>query len=214
MDPKYVRTTVENLLADLLRNPGIGRPRSFMGRYGRPLGFGIALGIGGAAGCSDALPLVPDAYTMTDADASVDTRDALPAVADTPVNPDTRDALPPAPDAYGMTPDARDTSVDTRDALPSAPDLYGLTMVEVPPARDTRDALPPGIDGDDVTDVSPAETRNALPDVIDLYGISIDTRDALPPAPDAYGMTDRPLLKDTKDGGPIDGGPIDGGKAD
>ena len=89
-----------------------------------------------------------------------------------------------------------------------------MSMAEVPPARDTRDALPPGIDGDDVTDVSPAETRNALPDVIDLYGISIDTRDALPPAPDAYGMTDRPLLEDTKDSGPIDGGPIDGGKAD
>ena len=77
-----------------------------MGRYGRPLGFGIALGIGGAAGCSgSSLSPAPDAQgiTMPDADASVDTRDALPAVADTPVNPDTRDALPPAPDLYGMT---------------------------------------------------------------------------------------------------------------
>ena len=72
MDPKYVRTTVENLLADLLRNPGIGRPRSFMGRYGRPLGFGIALGLGGAAGCAgsggttDALPPAADAYGVLD----------------------------------------------------------------------------------------------------------------------------------------------------
>jgi hypothetical protein len=209
MDPKYVRTTVENLLADLLRNPGIGRPRSFMGRYGRPLGFGIALGLGGAAGCSDS-SLSP----ARDADASVDARDALPAVADLPVNPDTRDALPPRPDLYGMTMIDLPPARDTRDALPLAPDAYGMSRPDGPPPRDTRDALPPGIDGDDVTDVSPADTRNALPDVTDLYGISRDTRDALPPAPDAYGIVDRPLLEDTKDSGSIDGGLSDGGKAD
>jgi hypothetical protein len=195
MDPRYVRKTVENLLADLLRNPGIGRPRSFLGRYGRPLGFGIALGIGGAAGCSDS-NLSP----------GLNPADAAP---DRPVLVDAKDDGPGPADGDGtvMSPDTADgpAMADTRDALPPAPDLYGLTAIDVPPARDTRDALSPGVDGSDVTDVSPADTRDALPRSPDVYGMTIDTRDALPRSPDAYGITDRPVAVDTNGSVAIDG---------
>lgn len=189
MDPRDVRRTVDNLLADLLRNPRIGRPRSFMGRYGRPLGFGIALGMSGAIGCGgsgdggDALPAAIDAYGTTDL--RLPPEDTQPDGADVPTIADTREALPPARDTYGMAREVLEASVDTRDALPPAPDVYGITAVDGLPTRDTRDALPPGIDG------------------------SIDTRDALPPAPDAYGIMDRPLPVDTNDGGPLDGGKAD-----
>lgn len=180
MDSKYVRKTVENLLAELEKNPAIGRRMSpsFMSRYGRPLGLGIALGVSGAVGCgdsseestspdarmtsSDVLPGNRDAYGMAMPDAAADTRDALSPNYDVYVRPlDTGRA-----DAYGITSDA---PRDTRDALPFAIDAYG--MVADRPA-DSRDAL------------SPADTRDALPFAIDAYGIRPDTRDA-PPVPDA-----------------------------
>ena len=202
MNPRYVRTMVDRLLADLERNPQLGRRRSFMGRYGRPLGFGLALGIGGAAGCGGGSSL-----TVSDAaDAIVRKSDSLPPSVDAygaqvdglMVKTDTADAVPPAIDVYAMTAEVQ-PPVDTRDALPTPADAYGMMMPDVPPPADAygmaMDMRPP------------VDTRDALPTPADAYGIvpdlrpPIDTRDALPPAVDVYAM----LV-------PIDGGSVDGGQ--
>jgi hypothetical protein len=189
MDPKQVRKTIDNLLADLVRTPSLGRPQSFLGRYGRPVALGVALGIGGVAGCSsgsdtrDALPESEAAYGVAIF------RDAADGASD------TRDALPEAAAVYGtdvFSPssiDARDGgSADTRDALPVQADAYGIVM-DLPP-------LP--IDAAD--------------------GATADTRDTLPPVGDAYGVMDLPLREDTVDalspavdGSPVDVSPVDAG---
>jgi hypothetical protein len=191
MDPKHVRRTVENLLADLQRNPAIGRP-SWMRRYGRPLGFGIALGIGGAAGCGDsgnekhdALPTVVDAYGVRDLPAAIEKQDAPPSGLDG--GADTRDALPGPIDVYGVNDYPKD--VDRRDAPP--PGLDGAETLDV--SRDVlaAEAPPPGIDGATAVDVSPVDTRDALPLMSDAYGVQ-DVRDALPLMSDAYGVRDMP----------------------
>lgn len=213
MDSKYVRTTVDNLLAELERNPAIGRrpSPSFMNRYGRPLGLGIALGVSGAAGCSgsseeskgnpDALPFARDAYGVPD----VYRADAAPA--DRPVDrqADTYPFGGPV-DAYGMT--MPDRPADLR-FLDGPVDLYGISSDG---RLDTRDALPPNWDlyaappwdtsrDTDGTMADTMDTRPLIGDGYgDLYGISnpdrpADTRDALPLFGDAYGMTnpDRPV---------------------
>jgi hypothetical protein len=197
MDPKQVRRTIDNLLADLVRNPSLGRPQSFMGRYGRPLGLGLALGIGSVAGCSsgsenrDALPAAADAYG---ADSffliSSDARDGGTI--------DTRDALPGTVDIYGATVDSLNLSpdsvdgakADTRDALPILADAYGIVM-DLPP-------LPI-----DAADGAKADTRDALPLVGDAYGIMdlplrVDTADVLPPAVDGSPVDRSPVDTDNK----------------
>jgi len=193
MDPKQVRRTIDNLLADLVRNPSLGRPQSFMGRFGRPLALGVALGIGSVAGCSS----------------GSDNRDALPAAADVY----GADRFLPSPS------DARDGgTIDTRDALPGTVDIYGATVdsLNLPPdsvdgaTADTRDALPVLADAYGlVMDLPP------LPiDAAD--GVTADTRDALPLVGDAYGIVDLPLRVDTADarspavdGSPVDSSPVD-----
>ena len=192
MDPKQVRRTIDNLLADLVRNPSLGRPQSFMGRFGRPLALGVALGVGSVAGCSsgsdnrDALPGSVDAYgaLVIRADASdggtIDTRDALPG---------TVDIYGATVDSLNLPPDSVDSATaDTRDALPVQADAYGIVM-DLPP-------LP--IDAAD--------------------GATADTRDTLPPVGDAYGVMDLPLREDTVDalspavdGSPVDVSPVDAG---
>ena len=131
MDSKYVRTKVETLLAELERNPALGRRRSpsFMNRYGRPLGLGLALGVSGAVGCSgssesktpDAMPAPKDAYAVPDSrrDSAPDTVPAQAEVGIPDVPADTRDVLPPRVDAYGVV---------ARDAPPYLP-------VDAPDAR-------------------------------------------------------------------------------
>jgi hypothetical protein len=157
MDSKYVRKTVENLLAELERNPAIGRRQSpsFMSRYGRPLGLGIALGVSGVAGCddSDALPPRADAYgggPFLKRDASPPTSDASDAGA-LDLAADTRDALPNDVPVYGVgigNEDAQDATpkADTRDAVPEADAVYGtdvgygIDTKDAPPIADTGDA--------------------------------------------------------------------------
>jgi hypothetical protein len=155
MDPKYVRKTVENLLAELERNPAIGRrpSPSFMGRYGRPLGLGIALGVSGVAGCdSDALPQRADAYGVADVgplpkmDAPPLTIDASDAGA-REVSAEAMDVLPGPVDVYGGPADVP-PMVDTRDALPNDVPVYGVDVgrgidtQDAPPVSDTQDAQP------------------------------------------------------------------------
>lgn len=187
MDSKYVRKTVDNLLAELERNPAIGRRMSpsFMSRYGRPLGLGIALGVSGVAGCSGSSEESKNP-------------DALPAA---------KDALDGARDAYGISwevqgsPDLYRADVaqpaDTRDALSYSIDAYGIRS-DAP--VDTRDALGPTYD----IYVRPLDTGH-----VDVYGVSGfpdarlagDAVEALPPRVDAYGMVpDRPA--DTRDASP------------
>ena len=203
MDPRNVRRTIDNLLADLVRNPSLGRPQSFMRRFGRPLGLGFALGIGSVAGCGngsgnngDALPSSVDIYG---ADAMVRTD-----VADSRM-PDTRDALPRAVDIYGaadwFVPPADSDIADIRDALPVTADLYGLVADAPVDGRtvDTRDALPPGVD------IYGAD-RFVPPDVDGIDGGTTDARDALPPSSDIYGATiDAQVRADVADAlSPID----------
>lgn len=163
MDSKYVRTTVENLLAELERNPAIGRrpSPSFMGRYGRPLGLGIALAASGVAGCddSDALPPRADAYGVADVGPLLK-MDAPPLTSD-------------AADAG-----AREVSAETRDVLPGPVDVYG-GPADVSPTADTRDALPYPIDAYGIR----VDARDALPNDVPVYGVdvgSIDAQDAQP----------------------------------
>jgi hypothetical protein len=142
MNPRYVRTMVDRLLSDLERDPRIGRPRSWMGRFGRPLGLGLAMGIGGITGCSgDTLPSTADAYGIAADVAGSDIPNALPEVdaaygiaPDRAPPADTRDALPIAPDAYGLA------DLTPRDALPFPHDAYGTTA-------DAPDSAPPAADG-------------------------------------------------------------------
>src|ERR1039457_6500267 len=164
MDPKQVRKTIDNLLADLVRNPSLGRPQSFMGRFGRPLALGVALGVGSVAGCSsgsdnrDALPGSVDGYGGT---AGVVIRSEVPDGA----SADTRDALPGTVDIYGATvdslnppPDSADgATADTRDALPLVGDAYGIVIV--PLRVDTADTISPVVDGSPV-DSSPVDADN------------------------------------------------------
>jgi hypothetical protein len=205
MDPKYARTTVDRLLADLEKNPRIGRP-SLMRRYGRPLGLGLALGLGGLAGCSS--------------DAT------LPVTADAADGPVTRnDSLPPSVDLYGIVlPDAADASdgpadvaavpPDVADVLPRIVDAYGMRtdVLDVPPLlTDAQDVIPPS---GDLYGILNTDAQDVLPPARDAYGIAGDTRDAvppsvdasdaLPPAVDVYAMVG--------DGGVVDGGDLDGGK--
>jgi hypothetical protein len=132
MNPKYVRSAVDRLLADLAKDPRIGRP-SLMRRYGRPVGFGLALGLGGITGCgsgsstTDALPPLVDVYGAD----SVIVRDAAKDVAD---------ALPLSPDAYGMIgPVDVPPLADVADALPGAVDVYAADR---PFGSDAGDAVP------------------------------------------------------------------------
>jgi hypothetical protein len=177
MDSKYVRTIVENLLAELERNPSIGRrpSTSFMSRYGRPLGLGIAMGVGGVAGCSgDALPPRVDAYGV---------------VADRPV-----EMLSPAADADALDVRISDL-VDASDVLPPRVDAYGVVAdrpVEVSsPAADAADA--DGTMALDALDAripdGSADAKEVLPPPVDAYGMVADRpREALPPPVDAYGV--------------------------
>ncbi len=203
MDSKYVRKTVENLLAELEKNPAIGRRMSpsFMSRYGRPLGLGIALGVSGAVGCgdssedstspdarmtsSDVLPGNRDAYGMAMPDAAADTRDALSPTYDVYVRP-----LDTGPgDAYGIR---SEVGRDTRDALPFAIDAYGIDRPadsrdaqnladsrDAQKLADSRDTLSPNYD----IYVRPLDTGH-----VDVYGVKsdalLDPNDA-PPVPDA-----------------------------
>jgi hypothetical protein len=184
MDPKQMRKTLDDLLAELERNPRIARRPTFMARYGRPLGFGLAIGVGGVAGCGstgttkDALPAAADAYGAD-----------MPLIVDSVPSPDTRDALPLAPDLYGIywsldgpggadeagLPDVSDVSPpDTRDVLPLLVDAYGLTVDSLPPAVDAYGA-----------DRSPIDARDVSPE-----------------------------LDGGIDGGSVDGGAVDSDEAD
>jgi hypothetical protein len=191
MDPKKMRKTIDNLLAELERNPRIARRPTFMARYGRPLGFGLALGIGGVAGCSDS------SSDMSKKDALSAGVDAYGATIADLAPPDTRDALPPAPDVYGV-PDLPPL-IDTADALP----IDGV-VVDVQP-RDAADVLPLIGDAYGVA----GDARDTLPPPGDLYGVfQPETKDVLPPAVDIY-AADRPPV-DTRDASPtVDGGTVD-----
>jgi len=181
MDPKQVRKTVDVLLADLARNPALGRPLSFMRRMGRPLGLGLALGVGSVAGC--------------DSETSTPPRDSGIGVAT-----DTRDALSKGMEIYGI--DVSLPSLDTRDALPASADIYGATVDGLAISDASQEVLPAPVDayGDDRAEVSapldgePVDTRDALPRPVDIYGATVDgliapvdTRDAVPPSGDIYG---------------------------
>lgn len=156
MDPKYVRKTIDNLLADLRREPRITRKPGLMARYGRPLGFSAALSLGAVAGCTgttntqDALPTSADAYGLA--------IDSLP-------KPDAGpDVLPPPRDAYGIAGDAADRpdgeGEAAIDVLPSAIDT-------LPRTEDVRAALDFGAD---IYGVPSPDAREVLPSSGDLYG--------------------------------------------
>jgi hypothetical protein len=194
MDSKYVRKTVENLLAELEKNPAIGRrpSPSFMSRYGRPLGLGIALSASGALGCSgsseesknpDALPASKDAVPEAVAVYGTDVGKGI----------DTKDALPPPVDVYGTTDVGQ--PIDTRDALPGRVDAYGVADVPFV-QKDAADAGSPDL---------LADTRDALPKDVAVYGVDLgrglDSKDALPPPVDVYG-TDVGQAVDTPDAQP------------
>ena len=190
MDPKQVRKTVDNLLADLRRNPALGRPLSFLRRVGQPLGLGLAIGIGSVAGCGS------DNNSSQPRDAvAVDTRDALPpsgdvygATTDGHIAPsDARDALPPSVDIYGATVDGPGAQPDTRDVLPPPADVYGIASLDARWPVDAQPAETQPLDGGSVLD--------AVPPPADMYGITypVDTRDAIPSAGDIYGVSFPPV---------------------
>jgi hypothetical protein len=161
MNPRYVRTMVDRLLSDLERNPRIGRPRSWMGRFGRPLGLGLAMGIGSVTGCSgDSSSPLGEPH---------DAADAVTQKADT---------LPPTADAYGIVADVAGS--DIPNALPEVDAAYGIAPDRAPPA-DTRDALPIAPDAYGLADLTP---RDALPFPHDAYGTTADANDGAPPAAD------------------------------
>jgi hypothetical protein len=204
MDAKYVRSAVDRLLADLEKDPRIGRP-SLMARFGRPIGFGVALGLGGLTGCGSdpSLPVSGDAAdtVVAPADVPADLKDVA----------DTRDVLPRLVDAYGLVapdvpppwPEVADvippSGPEVADVIPPSGDLYGLLN------PDTRDVLPPP---GDAYGIISRDTRDVLPPSVDVYGAdrppAVDASDVLPPSVDVYAMTG--------DAGVIDGGALDADK--
>jgi hypothetical protein len=162
MDPKKVRKTLDDLCAELDR---VARAKAaWLGRHSRPIGLGLALGMGSVAGCGSGsthenLPPGVDAYGVSD------TRPNRTL--------DTYEALPPRVDAYGVM------SVDARDTLPlgldsASVDLYGIR------ALDTYEALPPRVDAYGVMNV---DARDTVPSSVDAYGIA-DRSQANPDASD------------------------------
>lgn len=220
MDPKYVRKTVDNLLEDLRRDPRIGGRSGLMARYGRPLGFSVALGLGGIAGCADGSNAEKDAG-----------RDSVPLSADAygDAAPDSwplaRDTLPPSADIYPVS-EVPIMVEAGRDTLPRPVDAYGLSLGRDVPAmpetgRDTVDGVATAIDGPpgsiDGIGLSPVDgtgsvdTRDALYTLdypVDIYagpppdGLGPrDVRDSLPPSGDLYGLQVDTRAPDADKGG-------------
>jgi hypothetical protein len=180
MDSKYVRKTIDDLLEDLRRDPRIGRRPGLLARYGRPLGFSAALGLGAVAGCADGSN-VQDGAT---ADAAQDTAG--------------RELLPMSADAYGLASDSLPTPDAGPDLLPPPSDAYGIAG-DLYPAVDkpdgevaasidalprTEDALPALDFAGDIYAAPPPDARDALPPSGDLYGAAGD-RISNPGAADA-----------------------------
>jgi hypothetical protein len=205
MDPKKVRQTLDDLCAELDR--AARAKAAWLGRHSRPIGLGLALGMGSVAGCGsggthedlppgvDAYgvsdtrpnPRNPDASTASDADTKLDTRDTLPFGLDSA-----------SVDLYGIR------ALDTYEALPPRVDAYGVMNI------DARDTLPFGLDSAsvDLYGIRALDTYEALPPRVDAYGVmNVDARDTLPSPVDAYGVADRFQAKpDTSDGSMADHG--------
>jgi hypothetical protein len=137
-----------------------------LARYGRSLGFGLALALAGVVGCGDggsssdkkdAKPAVMDGpvvdgpATTPDLPITVDTRDALPAVdgADAPITIDTKDA--PVVDAPPTAVDGRKRDVPQAETSPidRGPDNRPADTAprETQPRPDTRKADAGEVDG-------------------------------------------------------------------
>jgi hypothetical protein len=208
MDPKQVRKIVDEVCADLDRRAA---RTSLLGRYARPVGLGLALGLGGVAGCgSDSPSSNPDASPIVRADAgreggtdlpqSVDlyglTVDALQPLADT--QKPLADAQQPLADTQQPSKDAAGAGAEVRkpEVNPSI-DLYGLATLDGPP-----DARPLVDSAGDIYGVANFEARPPIDAPVDIYG-AVD-RGPDKPVVDA-GVDTSP----TVDGQALDGGALD-----
>jgi hypothetical protein len=183
MDPKDVRRILDEVCADLDRRKA---PASLLGRYARPVGLSLALGLGGVAGCGSDSP-----STSTD---------AAPVMRD-----GGRDGgvdLPQSQDLYGATVDLRPVgpevqspldTADNRPIIEAAADIYAAA--DRPPIDS-----PPDIYG--------AADRPPIDAPVDIYGAAMD-RPILEAAADIYAATDRVADKPTIDGQAVDGDKID-----
>lgn len=182
MDAKQVRKLLDEVCADLDRRRA--DMSALVGRYARPVGLGLALGLSGVAGCGSG------SSPGKDLDAAIDlprSQDVYAATSDLYVQPDGKDAgieYPSASvDAYGVT-------VDVADLRPPSPDVYGVADL---PGRDVADARV-------ILDSSP-----------DVYGVPI--WDALPGV-DASAIDGGSVDKPKQDGASMAAEPADGGATD
>jgi len=189
MDPKEVRKILDEVCADLDRRKARA---SLLGRYARPVGLSLALGLGGVAGCG--------------ADSPSSGTDAAPGVRD-----GGRDGgvdLPYSPDLYGVTVDMRPMGPEVPPSpLDLADDRPGADRPAIDSAADIYAAADrPPIDG--AADIYAAADRPPIDAPVDLYGIAAD-RPLLEVATDIYAATDRIADKPAIDSQAVDGGNID-----
>jgi len=193
MDAKQARKLLDEVCADLDRRRS--EMSALLGRYARPVGLGLALGLSGVAGCGS------DSTRDTALDASPDMVDARPdlpspqdiyaATMDLYVPPEKKDlGVDYAVDLYGLAmPDAKDVGVGR------PVDAYGLTV-------DVADLRPPAVDIYAAADLP-------RPDVVDAYGVP--NWDAFPRVDAGLDGADKPKLDGgaSSDADPVDGGAID-----
>jgi hypothetical protein len=183
MDPKQVQRILAEVCADLDRRAA--RTASAVGGYIRPLGLGVALGLGGMSGCASSADGT-DARLSSSADAYGVAMLDVRRESDTADGGDARVSFPV--DAYGVAmPDAgpETNAADTRGLIDIPSDLYGLASPDVLPAED-------GVD-----------TRPLIDAPKDMYGIIADVPGHLNP--------DGGLDASPVDTSPVDGQTVDGG---